>query len=960
MTMVRTITPPITLFSNDPRVIRFPLLDADGEPQDLIGRAFLFVARRTVARLAIIEVEMLLSGDGLYAIAPITAEQAETLFEASADLSLSYDVIEVTGGASLTRWTGRLQMVPSTDVSGDAEPVWLDLPYAQILSEDDTIAISENGAQGHSASRQMRDAGLISADTVDAVHGLYSSAVDRTVGYGKINPGRIYRKKLKAVLPFKFVDYDTVISSCGYNYLYPQGACVEGGELFILYLSHGGTSGIGWNWVAVYDWATCEYKHCFSCSSFIGEGGCGITSDGGARYFLGRDTATSVSYFDITSVVNLSRLTATRTEEVERTLQVSVSRNIAITSDRSSSLATVVRRNRYKLWDIGTTPWTDIGRVAFPFNDIGQYGDSTETSTVARPLPKTQGIAFGEGWYAHGMGGNYVKGAVVYPYNLWGIRLFSDTMTKLADGLVNPSSAINILEDDGVVCTRLESEGAFVAEDGLLYSLNVTQTYGDAGANTGGLVILQEMSDHADALDFASAAATHAHPDRALYIAQFPNSNNKLINPYSLTGAEIATMEHMCDFLLDADLPRTQWYSSTIPAFTDIGGATYAAGQRIVVHNLNNSSFVVEVTPVSTNLSSRYFITGPAGARTSTPISGPYLMTTGAEVTLQRTNVLSIGGSVLTSTAQTARSNTVVTTHISESNTASAAPYILSLKGRAFGAAVQNGDLLGTYAFGASDGTNYRVGAGFQSVATAAAATGAITANLTVWTNNGSTGPTRRWDWDANGDFHPFTDNVTNLGTGAYRMKEIFSGNAVINTSDARLKRDIGPVSDALLDAWGNSQWCCYRWIEAFEEKGDAARWHFGLIAQQVRDVIDAGLGDGAALRLGAVCHDSWDAQEEVLAPVMERAVVGRRLIDIIDSDDPDEPPQNIYEDVWDDVPSGDMYVVQPARDAGERWGLRYSQCFALEAAWVRRQLASVAAWQAAIEHRVLALEGRP
>lgn len=183
MTMARTVTPPITLFSNDPRVIRFPLLDGAGDPQILVGRAFLFVARATVAQLAIIEVEMLLSGDGLYVVAPITADHAATLYALSADLSLSYDVVEVTGGASITRWTGRLKMEISPNISGDSVPVWLDLPFAQIISEDDTIAISENGAQGHSASRELYEAHLITAPTVEKMDERFSTLSGLRAGW---------------------------------------------------------------------------------------------------------------------------------------------------------------------------------------------------------------------------------------------------------------------------------------------------------------------------------------------------------------------------------------------------------------------------------------------------------------------------------------------------------------------------------------------------------------------------------------------------------------------------------------------------------------------------------------------------------------------------------------------------------------------------------------------------------
>ncbi|RJG56731.1 hypothetical protein D0Z70_05180 [Sphingobium terrigena] len=135
-----------------------------------------------------------------------------------------------------------------------------------------------------------------------------------------------------------------------------------------------------------------------------------------------------------------------------------------------------------------------------------------------------------------------------------------------------------------------------------------------------------------------------------------------------------------------------------------------------------------------------------------------------------------------------------------------------------------------------------------------------------------------------NAVLQPLTDNVRTLGSAASRWSVIYAATGTINTSDARAKCDVAAVDDALLDAWGDVQWVTYRWRDAVAAKGDEARVHVGLMAQGVRDAIDARLGAGAAVRLGLLCCD--------------------------------------------DLPDGAV-----------RWGLRYDQCFALEAAWQRRRL---------------------
>lgn len=156
-------------------------------------------------------------------------------------------------------------------------------------------------------------------------------------------------------------------------------------------------------------------------------------------------------------------------------------------------------------------------------------------------------------------------------------------------------------------------------------------------------------------------------------------------------------------------------------------------------------------------------------------------------------------------------------------------------------------------------------------------------------------------DWSVAGSISPATDNNRNLGSGAFRFGTIYAGTGTINTSDEREKRDIQDISDAVLDAWAGVEWKAFRFNDAYAAKGEEARWHFGAIAQQVRDAIDVVMGEGTAVRLGLVCHDAWDA-----APAET---------------------------------DGEGNEAAPARPAGDRWGLRYEECFAIEAAWQRRRM---------------------
>lgn len=262
------------------------------------------------------------------------------------------------------------------------------------------------------------------------------------------------------------------------------------------------------------------------------------------------------------------------------------------------------------------------------------------------------------------------------------------------------------------------------------------------------------------------------------------------------------------------------------------------------------------------------------------------------------------------------------------------------------------------------DGTNFvsRGAWGFYSTNSHSATNGGVYAGLDL-TAAGSTTKTRVATFKAGGvglaiagSIEPTTTNSYALGSSSNLWSTVYSASGVVTTSDERLKAEIGIINDALLDAWSDVQWSQYRFMEAMASKGDDARWHLGLIAQQVRDAIDARLGDGAAVRFGLLCHDSWDEQAEITQPIIEtRKVSKTRTVirdiakgDIVSDDELGRPiiaenlaPQEVVEEYEEEeeFDTGEVVVVRPYQAAGEQWGLRYEECFAVESAWQRREI---------------------
>jgi hypothetical protein len=110
------------------------------------------------------------------------------------------------------------------------------------------------------------------------------------------------------------------------------------------------------------------------------------------------------------------------------------------------------------------------------------------------------------------------------------------------------------------------------------------------------------------------------------------------------------------------------------------------------------------------------------------------------------------------------------------------------------------------------------------------------------------------------GAFTPDTDNAQNLGGSSTRWAVVYAGTGTINTSDRNDKQDIEELSAAEQRAAVRVKGLIrkFRFKDSVVEKGDGARIHVGVIAQDVQDAFTAEGLD--ASRYGLFCSDTFKA----------------------------------------------------------------------------------------------------
>ena len=159
-----------------------------------------------------------------------------------------------------------------------------------------------------------------------------------------------------------------------------------------------------------------------------------------------------------------------------------------------------------------------------------------------------------------------------------------------------------------------------------------------------------------------------------------------------------------------------------------------------------------------------------------------------------------------------------------------------------------------------------------------------------------------------NSNFAP--SNHAHLGEPNYKWGQIYSTNSTISTSDVRLKNSVKDIDDNLLDAWESIEPKQYKFNDATESKGETARFHTGYLAQYIEKACNYNNID--ATRYGLFCYDSWEEEPEITEDV---------------------------EVEKDGVKTTEKRIIQPKREKGDAYSLRYEEALVVECAYLRREI---------------------
>lgn len=117
-------------------------------------------------------------------------------------------------------------------------------------------------------------------------------------------------------------------------------------------------------------------------------------------------------------------------------------------------------------------------------------------------------------------------------------------------------------------------------------------------------------------------------------------------------------------------------------------------------------------------------------------------------------------------------------------------------------------------------------------------------------------------------------DGQINLGGALNRWNTVFAATGAINTSDARAKQQVRSLDEAerAVAVRCKGLLRAFKFNDAVDKKGDDARIHFGIIAQ---DLADAFRAEGLDPHKYAMfCYDEWEDEWDEASDTHERVLV--------------------------------------------------------------------------------------
>lgn len=379
-------------------------------------------------------------------------------------------------------------------------------------------------------------------------------------------------------LPLRFDGYDTLVTSSGNTYYYPQGLALDENYLYVLFSPTG--SGNARRLIVMYDRIDNSVVTKFYAGKAGGES-IHVEKEGNKTFLYAKTDSSSIGKFDISSIpADMSEKSPVETFNVGLNYVFAKNGNEWIIEQDSPTRSASTTRELFAIYDSGLTK----ARRYFTVDPTvgGLWGMEYNYDT-----PKRQGMVGLNGNLYQVSGGNYYIGNDYTTYRAQGVQLLSSNGHISKNYAYNPNELANHLTEQGEKVTRIEHESGFVY-NGKIYALVV---YNFEVPNTNG-------SDHRFCLvEYGSKDAEKTMGKSGEVIVSrnddpfMPAVKGKLTNEYN--GTPITTMKDLVKYMFNANRSEVLFYSSDV-TMKDEAGVDIPGGVTVRVTSAKIGIYWIE------------------------------------------------------------------------------------------------------------------------------------------------------------------------------------------------------------------------------------------------------------------------------------------------------------------------------------------------------------------------------
>lgn len=488
--------------------------------------------------------------------------------------------------------------------AGTETPRTLESRFSDLLNikdyyahgDDDDVAIAKATAVGKKVYLPEGDYNFSTLINADLYAGNNVTFSGRSQPVSSVSGGKsLGAVRVDLELPIRPSNYDTIIATYSYSFIYPQGMFIDDSEreIFVSFAATGGAN--SWGWIYVFDLDTGAYKSVFSAGTNTSEG-LHVESISGNRILFVNETFSSLGSgqtgayalpSDLSSV-ELTRLSPTNISNTGQVYKI-CGANGQILVEAGISTAPRTMFTYYNA--------EDLLNETFP-TPIG-YGD-VPRDVLERA--KSQNYSIGGAGILVGRGGLFFNGEPKTARSLFGSSLLSPSGALIDEFVADPQYVFDSLSPHlSITPTRIENEGAqisYISGSEKFYTLCVANDRNDAGSTTGGIVILEVNAPVGLSTSIDLQAGVSFKGCKSETLTTYSSYYNEPYNPAS--NAIMTTWSEIIDYMKSERVSVYSYYNSSEGATQDIDGNNLPPYTSVTIETGNRSTFFVTVQGGST------------------------------------------------------------------------------------------------------------------------------------------------------------------------------------------------------------------------------------------------------------------------------------------------------------------------------------------------------------------------